>query len=242
MKCDHNMSSAQKSSLFRIGKRNAYHQAGHATAIAIGNKLKKLPDVYFQIAITALKKETDFREGLSSIPAKCAAQIEGGRLIPHLPDCYRLATRRLTSQEQQQCLAAFEADVVNLLVGSLAEAKYVALRDDEVFNANLVYLGALKFYGGNRDLGVIDDYMVCLYPNNKTEREQKLGELFLAAYGFINNRLNWQQITALAEILFNSPKELFTCEEIVELLDNAASEKFCSQLQEEAVQLMSLSV
>lgn len=229
MKSDHTMSNVQRNSFFRIGKRNAYHQAGHAAAITIGNKLKKLPEVYFQIAITASKKVAGISEGLTSIPAKYMARIEGGRLIPHLPDCYHLATRRLNTQERQQCLDAFEADVVNLLAGSLAEAKYVALRDNEVFNANLVYLGALKFYGGNQDLNLINDYMACLYPNDEAEREQKLAELFLIAYSFINNQANWRQITALAEMFYNSPKELFTCEEIVELLNNAAKKQCLSQ-------------
>jgi hypothetical protein len=34
-----------------IDSRVAYHQAGHAAAIYLGNKQKQLPAVYFQIII-----------------------------------------------------------------------------------------------------------------------------------------------------------------------------------------------
>jgi hypothetical protein len=76
----------------------------------------------------------------------------------------------------------------------LAEAKYVALRDGEAFNANLVNLGALHFYGGSPDIEVINEYMECFIPQ-RAERGQKLAELFLAAFSFVNKRSNWLAIS-----------------------------------------------
>ncbi|ESS72111.1 hypothetical protein MGMO_70c00060 [Methyloglobulus morosus KoM1] len=202
-----------------IGRRNAYHQAGLAVAVYLGNQQKNLPALHFQVAVRLPELKVGMGGRLTRTPGRYAARLEGGRLIPYLPYSYESATRLLSPLEKRQCQCAFEADVVNLLVGSLAEAKYVALRDGEVFNANLVYLGALKFYGGDQELKIIDGYMACLLPDNQAEQRKKLAELFLAAYSFINDRQNWQAIKALAEAIYNDPKEVFTCEEVIALVE-----------------------
>lgn len=108
--------------------------------------------------------------------------------------------------------------MINLLAGSLAEAKYVALQDDEVFNANLINLDALHFYGGNSDLEVISEYMECFLPN-KTERDQKLVALFFEAYGFVKKRSNWLAISALAEYILAQDTSLISCEDVMLFLD-----------------------
>jgi hypothetical protein len=148
---------------------------------------------------------------------KWAAKLEGGRLIPHLPYSFEVAARLLSPLEKSQCQCAFEADVINILVGLLAEAKHVAQRDGEAFNANLAGLGALQFYGGGQELKDIDEYMACLSPD-KTERSKKLAELFLAAHSFVNGKTNWQAIKTLAEALYHNPKEVFVCEELIALI------------------------
>lgn len=152
--------------------------------------------------------------------SKYTLKLEGGRLLEDLPCCLEMATRRLTPTERQQCHCAIEADISNLLAGYLAEAKHVALNDGEVFNANLVYLGALKYYGGGADLDLINEYMACLIPINKVERQQKLAELFLAAYSFINNPSNWLSISRVAEAIYTKPQTIFTCEELIAVLDS----------------------
>jgi hypothetical protein len=48
--------------------------------------------------------------------------------------------------------------MINLLVGPLAEAKYVALRDNECFSNNLINVNALYNYGGTSDLVKVYDY------------------------------------------------------------------------------------
>ncbi|MGR9086220.1 MAG: hypothetical protein ACU841_04000 [Gammaproteobacteria bacterium] len=53
---------------------------------------------------------------------------------------------------------------MNLLAGPLAEAKYVAPRDNELMPPRLIDLNALHFYGGSADLKVVDDYPVIRRP------------------------------------------------------------------------------
>jgi hypothetical protein len=185
-----------------IGWRNAYHQAGHAAAIYLVNKQKQLPDVPFQIVIEpqgAAKQQADRYAGLYS---KYAAKVEGGRLIQHLPASYAQATQALSRFQETEFRCAFESDVINLLAGPLAEAKYLSLRDGEPFNANLVNLDALHFYGGSPDIELANGYMECFIPKY-SERTQKLEELFLAAFNFVNERPTWLKITGLADFIRN---------------------------------------
>lgn len=205
-----------------IDKRIAYHQAGHAAAIYLGNKQKQLPAVHFQIIIKPLEWEGQARGRFACPHGKYTAKVEGGRLIQSLPMSFAEATQYFSWPEQEQCLCAFEADVINLLAGSLAEAKFVASRDNEVFNPNLVYLGALKFYGDGSDLEVITEYLEC-FMLHKAERDRKLAELFLAAFSFVNKRSNWNAITALAEFILDTPREdskdIIQCEDVISLLE-----------------------
>lgn len=218
MKLEQNETS-HKTAALRVSKRNAYHQAGKVVSIHLGNQRKCLPAVHFQIAVKPAKSERGGARQFTRITAKHTVKLEGGRLIESLPNSYEAATKRLSSAQRKQCQEAFEADVVNLLAGSLAEAKYVALRDGEIFNANLVYLGALKFYGGGMDLELIDNYMTCMLPEDSQLQQSRLAELFLQAYGFINDKHNWTAIAKLAETIVSAPKELFTCEELIHIID-----------------------
>lgn len=221
MKLEQNSTTLSDPSNRRVSKRNAYHHAGQIAAIYLGNKRKLLPSVHFQLVIKPVGQETGFPGRFARIQGKQSIKLEGGRLITDLPISYETATSRLTPAEKQQCQDAFEADVINLLAGSLAEAKYVAQRDGEVFNANLVYLGALRCYGGVMDLEIINEYMACMMPGQPEEQQSRLAVLFLEAYSFINERANWFVITALADRLVNSPLDIFTCEELIHLIESA---------------------
>ncbi|MEQ1545281.1 hypothetical protein [Methyloglobulus sp.] len=210
--------SAPPDTRIEIDKRAAYHQAGHAAAIYLGNKQKQLPAVHFQIVIKPQPQSDRFTHN----HGKYTAKVEGGRLIQSLPMSFAEATQYFSWPEQEECLCAFEADVINLLAGALAEAKYVASRDNEVFNPNLVYLGALKFYGGSSDLEVIAEYLEC-FMLHKAERDRKLAELFLAAFSFVNKQSNWFSINALAEFILAAhkaqSKDIIQCEEVISLLE-----------------------
>lgn len=218
----HNSQTAngsQNAALIQIDKRTAYHLAGHSAAIYLGNKHKQLPAVHFQIIIKPKDEDGQQDDGFSRIKGKCRAQIQGGRLIQSVPVSFSEATVGLSSSQQEEYLCAFEADVINLLAGSLAEAKFVAVHDGEVFTPNIVNLAALHFYGGSSDLEVINEYMDS-FMFQKEKRDKKLSDLFLAAFGFVNKPSNWQAISALAECIQDEPKEIIHCEDVITFFDN----------------------
>lgn len=206
MKYDHPAvnTNANLGTLTTIDKRTAYHQAGHAVAICLGNREKQLPDVHFQIVVKPQSHNGQPLRRSLRIQAQYTATLEGGRLVQSLPCSFAEVTQTLSWPDQEHCRRAFEADVVNLLTGPLAEAKYVAVRDGKPFNATLVYLGALQFYGGKATVDTITEYLGCLVPD-QAGRKQKLAGLFLSAYSFITQPANWAAITALAENILGIP-------------------------------------
>jgi hypothetical protein len=206
-----------------ISWRNAYHQAGHAAAIYLVNKQKLLPKVPFQIVIKpqeSTKKLTAWHAGFYS---KYTAKVEGGRLIKHLPSLYAEATQGLSWYEETELRCAFETDVINLLAGPLAEAKYLSMRDGEPFNANLINLSALRYYGGSPDIEFVNGYMEGCIPKD-TERKQKLDELFLAAFNFVNERPVWLKITDLADFIQAQPIGTIPCGELAPILGERMTE------------------
>jgi hypothetical protein len=195
--------------------RTVIHEAGHAAAIYLGNKQKQLPPVFFRIYF----KEPDSRFPTSAYSGRPQGNcIEGGRLIHTLPSSIDMATIDFSSAQKQAYERAFEADIVNILVGPLAEAKYVAQRDDELINPRLVNLNALHYYGGASDLETINEYLECFIADREL-RERKISELFLTAFSFINNSSNWFAITALADYILRQSKNIIECEEVIAVID-----------------------
>jgi hypothetical protein len=209
-----------------LRKQTAIHEAGHAAAIYLGNKQKQLPPVFFQIIIKDVMHEGQWPCRAShsfSDTMACFAKVDGGRLIHTLPSSLTEVTRHFSPPEQQAYQAAFEADIVNFLAGPLAEAKYVALCDGEIFNPRLVNLGALRFYGGTADVALAKEYLDCLGVETE-EKERLISELFLAAYQFINQGSHWRAIVALADFILGSGKKVIPCEEIIQVLDAQRTE------------------
>lgn len=190
--------------------RTAFHEAGHAAAIHILNRQKKLPPVFFEIHV---KRPTPNNPGF-------VAKVIDGNLIQNLPIAIIESLSTLTEIEQHSCQRAFEADVVNLLVGPLSEAKYIATRDAEVFNQNLVNLTALRHYGGHSDLEKVQHYLEH-FVSSKAEQEQKLTELLKQAYWFIDNRKHWECVVKLAQFILESQQEIIACDEAIEVLDRS---------------------
>jgi hypothetical protein len=95
-------------------------------------------------------------------------------------------------------MVAFEVDVINLLIGPLAEVKHIYETEAEVFNPQLVNLHALKNYGGSSDLALANEYLQSFSPC-KQQQDEKLDELFVLAFNFISNQVNWVAITRLAQ-------------------------------------------
>jgi hypothetical protein len=194
-----------------LQRKTAIHEAGHAAAIYFGNRQKQLPPVFFQIIISdcSCNPNND----------NCMTRVDGGRLIHTLPSSIEEAVCNFSAAQKYAYQLAFEADIINLLVGSLAEANYVAQRDNELINPRLVPLRSLHNYGGSSDLETINDYIQC-FVADEIQQEKKMSELFGAAFDFINDWTHWCAITALAEHILSNDKDILDYEEVVTILDD----------------------
>jgi hypothetical protein len=208
-------------------QRVAFHEAGHAAGIYLNNKARQLPPVFFSIIFKEMSGVTEADVmAYQTTHDDCIARVEGGRLIQSLPPSIDSLARELTEHNDamvqlvEDYMIAFEADIINLLIGPLAEAKHVADTDDELFNHKLVNLKALKNYGGSSDLALANEYLQS-YSANKHQRDQKLDELFTVAFNFINNDTNWAAITKLADYILGSSENIICCEEIVSTLEQS---------------------
>ncbi|MGZ5051953.1 MAG: hypothetical protein ACXWF8_04770 [Methylobacter sp.] len=195
----------------------AFHEAGHAAAIYLHNKTRNLPPIFFQIQLHDLRN--------ASTTHDCLAKVEGGRFIESLPASIETLMHDLPDNNHIMMplmngyMAAFEADIINLLVGPLAEAKFIAETDGEPFSKELLVLSALKHYGGSSDLDLAYEYLSC-FSAEKALQEQKLAELFNTAFDFVNDRRNWKAITKLANFIIASDKNTIDCNEVALLLES----------------------
>ncbi|MDD1619368.1 MAG: hypothetical protein LUQ52_07750 [Methylococcaceae bacterium] len=200
-------------------KQIVFHEAGHAAAIHLYNKQKQLPPVYFQITI----KKSD--HSLTNPFARrtvtrdhFVAMVEGGCLIHSLPVALIESANYFSLNEQDSYRTAFEADMINLLVGPLAEAKHVALRDNESFGKNLINVNALHNYGGTSDLEKVYEYLENFISENNLH-EEKIAELFDQAFQFIDSPVHWQAIERLAGYILDNTKNTIGCEEAIAVID-----------------------
>ena len=202
-------------------RRIAFHEAGHAAAIHLNNKARKLPPVFFQINFEDLngKAEKDL-----SAYQDLSARVEGGRLFELLPPSIDVLVNTTPDHNDamlhflKDYMVAFEADIINLLIGPLAEAKHIYDADGELFNHKLVNLNALKNYGGSSDLELANDYLQS-FSACKQRQDEKLAELFYQAFNFINDQANWTAISKLAYYILNSNKAIISCEEVVSIVE-----------------------
>ena len=210
----------------------AFHEAGYATAIYLNNKARNLPPVFFQIMFKDLncKPEEDLMT-YQATHENLIARVEGGRLIELLPPSIDAPVHKAIHHNDvmvpliKDYIIAFETDIINLLIGPLAEAKHVADIDDEIFNRQLIDLKALKNYGGSCALTLAIEYLKSLSAC-KQQQEEKLHELFTVAFNFINDLSNWAAITRLANYILDSNKNIISCEEVVSLLEQSSVAKF----------------
>jgi hypothetical protein len=196
-------------------KRASFHEAGHAAAIYLYNRQKKLPPVYFSIKF----KLTD-----PMAENQNAVRIEGGRLIQALPTCTDdfLEFLAASSEEVQDayCLA-FDADIVNLLCGPLAEAKYTAYTKGKKISGRGLNASALiNDFGGAHDVRLINAYLNSRF-DHKAEKRAKLAELTQLACAFLNQAKTWRAISDLAEHLRNSSKRTIECEEAIAVINRS---------------------
>ncbi len=206
-----------------INKRNSFHQAGHAAAIYWNSKQHPLPPVYFRILLNHQENIGDNIGLFLPFNSYCSAKLEGGRLIQALPFSFAEATRYFNPPQREQYRCAFEADIINLLVGALAKAKYAAMEGESNNCAHFIHFNALQPNHALLDIELVNEYLHCYQPQ-KSDREQKLAELLFVAYALIDNSSNWQAITTLAtyisDNLLDKSKEIITCEEAMHVLDS----------------------
>jgi len=219
MKRSHTFNKTPNFSFREVGKKTAIHEAGHAAAIYLGNKQNGLPPVFFQISIRTAGADSQ----AGGIPCKLfdnyIAKVEGGRLIQTLPSSFDEATKDFSPSQKLTYQRAFEADIINFLVGPLAEAKYVALSDNEPISPLLVNINALHNYGGMSDLKIVNEYLEC-FTNCNEQKKIKVNELYQAAFDFISEYTNWRGISALADYLLASDQDIIERDEIIDVLES----------------------
>jgi hypothetical protein len=199
-----------------LKQRIAYHEAGHATAIYLYNKQKQLPPIFFEISFKSNKnatKNTDFLK-----QDNVAAKVEGGCLIQNLILSFIESQYYMTASEKADYYTALNADIINLLAGSIAEANYVSLRDNEVINADLLSIEALKNYGSDFDFAKINEYLACISECPQQQR-QKLNQLLSDAYEFLTHPKTWKAVKAVANFILTSQKQTISCEEVFSIID-----------------------
>ena len=202
-------------------RQTAFHESGHAAAIYLYNKQKQLPPVHFQITIKALDYPKDSQVDWRSLTNNnFSAVVEGGRLIQSLPLALLESGNYFSAVEQDAYQTAFESDMINLLIGPLAEAKYVALRDQEQFNARLVNINALHNYGVTSDLNKVYEYMD-IFIADRSRHQEKLAQLFNKAFQFIISPAHWKAIDRLAGYILNNKENIISCEEAIIVLDDS---------------------
>lgn len=195
-----------------LNRQTAFHEAGHAAAIYaaiyLENKRKNLPPVYFQIDVSKADSRAQ----------PLLAKVNGGRRVGDLATViHEAVTQHRESTDSDHYSWVYEADIISFLAGPIAEAKYVSLRDNEVFNSNLLTPHALNHYGGNADLREVMSYLECFIPSPE-QREVQLKTLFAQAFSFVQQPSHWQSITALAHYILNNAHENISCEQAIAVL------------------------
>ena len=199
-------------------KQIVFHEAGHAAAIHLYNKQKQLPPVYFEIIIKETKHELNNSVANDAYKREYfVAMVEGGRLIHSLP----IALIEGVLNNQDALRIAYEADMINLLVGPLAEAKYVALRDGESFNKNLINLESLHNYGGSSDIEKVYEYLESFVADTDLQA-QLLNDLLKQAYQFIESPHYWRAIERLAAFIKANIANTIRCEDAITVLDKVS--------------------
>ncbi|MDD5113460.1 MAG: hypothetical protein PHC94_05545 [Methylobacter sp.] len=197
--------------------RLIFHEAEHATAIYLNNKARMLPPVFFLISLNAISNlsENNFKFDQAS-----HSFMEGGRLIESLPPSIKALVDQSVNPMAftKEYMSVLEADIINLLMGPLAEAKHVAEIDNQPFNRRLVNLQALKNYGGSSKLAVVEDYLQS-FSTSQQERDRKLDALYTVAFKFLNGHENWAAIAKLANHIVNNDQNSIRYEDVASVLE-----------------------
>ena len=212
MKIHYIAQTNSKNKLIDVYEAEVYHQAGQAVAISLGNQQKHLPAVHFLICLNPCKNEAT--KCIPSEGKNYTLTLEGGRLIQSLPLCLAEAKNPLFCVERADNRCALEADMSNLLVGSLAEAKFNAAKKGKVLAKNSTVFSMLRLYSSSSaNIEPVYDYLESCF-SSPVDRQRKFNELFQASLNFINDSAIWEQIKALATYILAQSKAIIDCEEI----------------------------
>ncbi|MEE9356067.1 MAG: hypothetical protein V3U75_10805 [Methylococcaceae bacterium] len=192
--------------------RMAYRVAGNAVAIYLNNSQKKLPEILFHVNISEWNYKSTYDSNRHD------HILEGGRLVSSQSISSTLDD--LTDVETDNLLVLAEADIFSLLVGPIAVAKYISIIDNECFNVNLLTVNSLTYYGGSKNLILIDDYLKCFW-RSKSEKSKKLTEIFQQAFQFVSEPERWLIIKTLAHFIFEQKKSLLDYQEIASVIEAA---------------------
>lgn len=219
--------------LVEYKRRVAFHEAGYAAGIHLNNKAICLPSIPFKIIFKKMSCQAEIDEmAHQTNKDNYIAQLVGGRLIEMLPHSFDNLVSKLTEHNDamlqlvEDYRKAFESDIINLLIGPLAEAKHIADSDNEIFKLQLINSNALKNYGGNSGLALLNQYLQCFISDK--QKDEKMDELFVKAFYFVNNDINWFATTRLANYILGKLSDyvfgssnIICYEEIVLMLDHS---------------------
>lgn len=200
-------------------KRIAYHAAGQAAAIYLRNKRMNLPFVSFQVLINDSQPQQHRLPTFRPIHGKrYQIRIEGGRLIKNLPTPSREEVDEPINPQNKYRQQAFDADIINILAGPVAEAKYVAERDDEIITPRLVNFNTLGFYNGMDEMTTVLNYMQSrgLSP---AEQQKAMINLYLTSFCFVGEDPVWRAIKGLADHFLTTQQTVLESDEIGAVLD-----------------------
>jgi hypothetical protein len=193
-----------------VNQRTAVREAGHAVAIYIENRRKQLPAIYFHI-----KRHSGNPFFTSLCPEIC-----GGRLIPNLSMIRReYPADRKNAGDAWCCQRAYEADIVNLLAGAVAEARYESISTHSVFDRHALSPEMLQDYGGKSNFDEIFSYLDFFISSPK-KRQAKLKVLLDEAGRFVVNPSNWHSISLLANTIYFSGEEIISYDQIIDVVGN----------------------
>lgn len=219
MKRNFTIDDLKTSNFQELATQIAYHEAGHATAIYLYNKQQQLPPIFFQIHIKSPEHIQELIAEKKYLQASdVAAAIEGGCLIENIALNLPVSSNEIPSSEKTEYLQALDADVVNLLAGSLAEKNYQIQRDNEVINADLLNIETLSSYGNHSDMQKVNIYLNT-FSDCPLQRQQKLSQLLKQSFNFITHRRTWKAVEAVAAYILESQKQQIHCEEIFKVVD-----------------------
>jgi len=204
----------------------AFHEAGHAAAIYLNNKIRNLPPAFFQILFKDINVASEENLMVYQVMHDdYIARVKGGR-SPKLSSSSMDALEHENPDHNdakahfiRDRMIALEVNIINLLIGPLAEAKHIADTDGELFNHKLINLKALKNYGGSSDIEQAHEYLQH-FSDCKHQQDEKLNELFNVAFNFIKDRANWTAINKLANYILDSNKNIIDSEEVASVIES----------------------